>query len=164
MAVVHALTGTLLASTDGPGLRLTSVCGQDRCARRRGECSHDLTGRPGLASPDETPGYRPGRALDRFVRSRDRRCRFPGWTRVPRGGELDHDRRWAEGPTSADNLVAYCTRHHRGKHQAPGWQHLLVPDGGLVVSSPTGLTIVTEPPPFPTTRPSAGQTDDPAPF
>jgi hypothetical protein len=64
---------------------------------------------------------------------------------VPRGGELDHDRRWPEGPTSATNLAGYCTRNHRGKHQAPGWRHHLHPDGRLTVSTPTGLTTSTWP-------------------
>ena len=43
------------------------------------------------------------------------------------------------GPTSAANLAGYCTGHHRGKHQAPGWRHALAPDGTLTVTTPTGL-------------------------
>jgi hypothetical protein len=67
---------------------------------------------------------------------------------VPRGGEVDHDRPWPEGPTSASNLVGYCTGHHRGKHQAPGWQHHLAGDGTLTVTTPTGLVATTTPPPY----------------
>jgi hypothetical protein len=67
---------------------------------------------------------------------------------VPLGGELDHDRPWPEGPTSATNLTGYCTGHHRGKHQVPGWRHELAPDGTLTVTTPTGLTAVTDPPSF----------------
>ncbi|HYO35136.1 MAG TPA: HNH endonuclease, partial [Geodermatophilus sp.] len=77
------------------------------------------------------------------------RCRFPGCRhRVPRTGELDHHTPWPAGQTSAANLTGYCTSHHRGKHQAPGWTHRLTPDGMLTVTTPTGLTATTTPPPY----------------
>ncbi len=83
------------------------------------------------------------------MRARDRRCRFPGCRRpVPRGGELDHDRPYPHGDTSAGNLTGYCTGHHRGKHQAPGWRHTLAPDGTLTVTTPTDLGATTDPPPW----------------
>jgi len=120
IAVTSAVSGALLALTDLPGLRRTGRCDRPRCRRRPTTCTHDLTGRPGLGPPPPTDGYRPGAELDRFVRARDRRCRFPGCRRqVPRTGELDHDRRYPEGSTSAANLAGYCTANHRGKHQAP---------------------------------------------
>jgi hypothetical protein len=67
---------------------------------------------------------------------------------VPKGGELDHTVRWPDGPTSAANLAGFCTTHHRGKHQAPGWHYTLDPDATLTVTTPTGLTTSTEPPPY----------------
>ncbi|MGY1812042.1 HNH endonuclease signature motif containing protein [Blastococcus sp. SYSU D00820] len=68
---------------------------------------------------------------------------------VAAGGELDHDHPYAEGgPTAAANLAGYCTPHHRGKHQAPGWASGLAPDGTLTVTTPSSLAAVTEPPPF----------------
>ncbi|SHG95172.1 protein of unknown function [Geodermatophilus nigrescens] len=131
IAVTHALTGALLALTDLPGLRRATRAGT------------------GLHAPAGTDGYRPGAALDRHVRARDRRCRFPGCRRpVPRKGELDHATPWPAGPTSAANLTGFCTGHHRGKHQAPGWTHTLQPDGTLTVTTPSGLTASTEPPPW----------------
>jgi hypothetical protein len=149
IAVVDELTGALLALTDARGLRQLAHCGSPGCARRPDRCDHDLRGRPCLGPPPPNDGYRPGAALDRYVRARDRRCRFPGCRRrVPLGGELDHDRPWPEGPTSATNLVGYCTGHHRGKHQAPGWQHCLADDGTLTVITPSGLVASTTPPPF----------------
>lgn len=149
IAVVDELTGALLALTDSDEMRRLSTCGARRCRRAPGRCDHDLDGRPGLGPPGPTDGYRPRTALDRFVRARDRRCRFPGCRRrVPRGGELDHDSPWPDGPTSAGNLVGYCTGHHRGKHQAPGWRHRLAPDGTLSVTTPTGLVASTTPPPY----------------
>ncbi|WP_281248040.1 HNH endonuclease signature motif containing protein [Geodermatophilus nigrescens] len=131
IAVTHALTGALLALTDLPGLRRAARAGT------------------GLAAPSGTGGYRPGAALDRHVRARDRRCRFPGCRRpVPTKGELDHGTPWPAGPTSAANLTGFCTGHHRGKHQAPGWRHDRQPDGTLTVTTPSGLTATTEPPPY----------------
>ncbi|WP_336030036.1 HNH endonuclease signature motif containing protein [Geodermatophilus sp. FMUSA9-8] len=131
IAVTHALTGTLLALTDLPGLRRATRAGT------------------GLHAPGASGGYRPGAALDRHVRARDRRCRFPGCRRpVPKKGELDHATPWPLGPTSAGNLTGFCTGHHRGKHQAPGWRHDLQPEGTLTVTTPSGLTASTEPPPY----------------
>ena len=89
------------------------------------------TSRP-RAPPKPSRTYRPGVALDRFVRARERRCRQPGCrNRVPRAGELDHHVPWPEGPTSAANLTGFCGNHHRGKHQAPGWWHEFTADGTL---------------------------------
>ena len=149
IAVVDALSGALLALTDSRELRRRSACFRRACRRDPGRCTHDLRGVPGLGPPGPSPGYRPRAALDRWVRARDRRCRFPGCrARVPRTGELDHDRAWPDGPTSATNLAGYCTPHHRGKHQAPGWRHELAADGTLTVATPTGLRASTEPPPY----------------
>jgi hypothetical protein len=149
IAVTDALTGALLALTDAPELRRIGTCGQHDCRTGAIVCTHDLTGRPGLGPPGPSPTYRPGAALDRYLRARDRRCRFPGCRRpVPGGGELDHDRPWPVGPTAADNLTGYCTGHHRGKHQAPGWQHARTPDGTLTVRTPSGLTASSTPPPY----------------
>jgi hypothetical protein len=149
IALVDALSGSLLALSDLPSLRRAGSCGAPTCRRRPEHCTHDLTGRPGLGPPGPTEGYRPGRELDRWVRARDRRCRFPGCRRrVPGAGELDHHRPHPDGPTSAGNLAGYCTGDHRGKHQAPGWRYELGPDGTLTVTTPTGLTAVTTPPPY----------------
>jgi hypothetical protein len=149
IALTDALSGSLLALTDLPGLRRAGACGRTVCRRDPARCSHDLGDRPGLRPPARTDAYRPSAELDRWVRARDRRCRFPGCRRrVPRGGELDHHLPHPAGPTSAGNLVGYCTTDHRGKHQAPGWSHRLDPDGTLTVTTPTGLVAMTSPPPY----------------
>jgi hypothetical protein len=148
IALTDAMTGALLALTDARGLRAAATCARPSCRTGRTACIHDPCG-PGLGPPGPCRTYRPGAALDRFLRARDRRCRFPGCrNRVPHGGELDHHRRWPEGPTAAGNLTGFCTRHHRGKHQAPGWQYDQSEDGTLTVRTPTGLTASTTPPPF----------------
>jgi hypothetical protein len=149
IALVDELTGALVALTDADELRRRSRCEAGACRRDPARCTHDLSVLPGLGAPPPTDGYRPGARLDRFLRARDRRCRFAGCRRpVPRGGELDHDRPWPEGETSAVNLAGYCTPHHRGKHQAPGWQQELAPDGTLTVTTPSGLVASTSPPPY----------------
>jgi hypothetical protein len=131
IAVTDALTGALLALTDARGLRACAAAGR------------------GLGPPGPTAAYRPAAALDRFLRARDRRCRFPGCRRrVPLGGELDHNIPWPQGATSAENLEGFCTSDHRGKHQAPGWAYDLAPDATLTVTTPTGLVATTTPPPY----------------
>jgi hypothetical protein len=124
IAVVDELDGTLLALTDAAGLR-------------RGEA---------LGPPRESPGYRPGRALDRFVRLRDRRCRFPGCRARPRTCDLDHVVAHPLGPTAVCNLCALCEHHHRLKHQAPGWTLTGTGDGGLTWTTPGGIAVTTRPP------------------
>jgi hypothetical protein len=149
IAVTDALTGALLALTDARELRARASCGAPACRRPGVACTHDLADSPGLGPPGPDATYRPRVALDRFVRARDRRCRFPGCRRrVPLGGELDHHDPWPDGSTSAGNLTGFCTGHHRGKHQAPGWRYERSTDGTLTITTPTGLTASTSPPPF----------------
>ncbi|MCW2676841.1 MAG: putative endonuclease [Modestobacter sp.] len=124
VALVDELRGRLVALTDASGLR-------------RGE---------GLGPPAESPGYPPREALDRFVRSRDRRCRFPGCRARPPSADLDHTVPWSAGPTSAANLTCLCRYHHRLSHQAPGWRLRGLPDGGLEWTTPTGQVRTTRPP------------------
>ena len=162
IALADALSGTLLALTDATELRRHAHCGRAACRRRVTSCTHDLTGRPALGPPPETPGYRPSAALDRFVRTRDRRCRFPGCRMPVRTGELDHHDAHPRGRTAAGNLTGYCTHHHRGKHQAPGWTHQLDPDGTLTVTTPSGLTASTTPPPLDDR--TDDRTDEPPPY
>ncbi|CCH87746.1 conserved exported protein of unknown function [Modestobacter italicus] len=147
IALVDALTGALVSLTDLPELRRTGQCGRSACRRDPAACAHDLTGRPGLGAPGPTDGYRPGAALDRFVRARDRRCRFPGCRRLVAAGELDHRIRYPDGPTSISNLAGFCVTDHRGKHQAPDWTFHLAEDATLTVTTPTGLVATTGPPP-----------------
>ena len=53
---------------------------------------------------------------------RDRHCAFPGCTRLPIACDAHHIRHWADGgPTSLDNLVLLCRKHHTLTHQTP-WQ------------------------------------------
>ncbi|HEX2063884.1 MAG TPA: HNH endonuclease signature motif containing protein, partial [Acidimicrobiales bacterium] len=78
---------------------------------------------------------------------RDRRCRFPGCDREAGWCEGHHLLPWTEGgPTSLDNLVLLCSRHHHRLHE-PGWHAKLMPDGELHVTSPEGKVLVGALPP-----------------
>ena len=77
---------------------------------------------------------------------RDRHCRHDGCDRPPHWCEAHHVVPVLEGgPTSLDNLVLKCTRHHHIGH-LPGWQEKLLPDGTLVTTDPVGRTRSTRPP------------------
>jgi len=126
LALVDELSGQLVALTDAIGLR-------------RGQA---------LGPPSESTGYRPGRALDRFVRLRDRRCRFPGCRTRPIRCDLDHQVPWPMGRTTHGNLCCLCRHHHRLSHQAPGWRLRGLSDGGLEWTTPGGIVATTHPPGF----------------
>ena len=53
-----------------------------------------------------TSAYRPTKRATRFVKTRDRICRFPGCTNLATGTDLDHCRPWPHGPTSPENLAS----------------------------------------------------------
>ena len=93
-----------------------------------------------------TRRYRPSVALAEFVRARDRWCRFPGCRKPGRQCDLDHGKRFPEGPTSHINLCCLCRHHHRLKTDG-GWQLELEPDGKATWTSPTGRIYVTLPEP-----------------
>ncbi len=128
VAVTHPITGALLA------------LGDDAPALHRGDP---------IGPPGETPGYRPEAALDRFVRARDRRCRFPGCRTRPRTCDLDHQIPYGRGGrTTHCNLCCLCEHHHRLSHQAPGWSMTSLPDGGIRWTLPSGHQVTTRPPAY----------------
>ncbi|WET83207.1 DUF222 domain-containing protein [Amycolatopsis sp. QT-25] len=99
--------------------------------------------------------YRPDAATAEFVRVRDRECRRPGCDRAAHTCELDHSIPWQfQGETNVADLVTYCRRDHRLKDE-PGWIHRLDPDGSLTVTTPTGQTHVSTPPPLHEPRPDS---------
>ena len=128
IALVDQLSGTLLALTDAVELRQAATTGM------------------GLGPPPATDAYRPPDPLGRFVRLRDRRCRFPGCRARARCADLDHQTPHPHGPTAHDNLACLCEHHHRLSHQAPGWALRRDDRGGLVWTLPGGCTLTTYPP------------------
>jgi hypothetical protein len=143
VAVVDQLTGSLLALTDSTELRSAAADGR------------------GLGPPGSTDAYQPTDPLRRFVRLRDRRCRFPGCRLRARCCDLDHQVPHPNGDTAHDNLACLCEHHHRLSHQAPGWRLHRTPDGGLVWALPGGRTITTYPPAFGTDDGDSRREDPP---
>lgn len=85
--------------------------------------------------------YQPPAALDRWIRWRDRRCRFPGCNRPAAHCDLDHRDPFDPtapngGRTTAANLHALCRHHHRLKHDG-GWTIRRNPDNTTTWTSPT---------------------------
>jgi hypothetical protein len=98
---------------------------------------------PGDAPPE--PGYVPSKALADFVRCRDLTCRWPGCDRPATACDLDHTIPYAQGgPTHASNLKCYCRTHHLVK-TFWGWREQQLPDGTLILTSPSGHTYATTP-------------------
>jgi 5-methylcytosine-specific restriction endonuclease McrA len=84
-------------------------------------------------------------ALRRALHHRDRSCRFPGCN--VRVGEGHHVRHWAQGgPTTLENLVVLCRRHHRSVHEE-GYQVARGPDETLQFRRPDGLLLPEVPAP-----------------
>jgi hypothetical protein len=144
IAVVDELSGQLLALSDAGEIRRAAACHRRSCRTGRRPCSHPPRG-PGLGPPPATPRYTPSDRLARFVRARDRRCRFPGCRARAIVCDLDHNQPWPQGTTSAANLCCLCRHHHRLRHQAPGWSMRRLPDGGLRWTLPGGERRTTYP-------------------
>ncbi|MCG2624568.1 HNH endonuclease [Arthrobacter sp. I2-34] len=98
--------------------------------------------------------YRPTKAQRRFLRGRDRTCRFPGCRRSVRSCDLDHTLAWSRGGrTDADNLAYLCPRHHALK--TAGLWTARQPEAGTVCwTSPAGRTYTDHPEPLAATPPA----------
>jgi hypothetical protein len=87
--------------------------------------------------------YRPRAALDRFVRGRDRTCRFPSCTQPSVRCDLDHTFAFhtEDGQTVRGNLVPLCRHHHRLKHETD-WSYAVRGNGDVVWTAPSGRQYV----------------------
>jgi hypothetical protein len=98
---------------------------------------------PADASPE--PGYVPSKALADFVRYRDLTCRWPGCDRPAAECDLDHTIPYGDGGrTHASKHRCYCRTHHL-VNTFWGWRDKQLPDGTLILISPSGHTYVTAP-------------------
>ena len=90
--------------------------------------------------------YRPSAEMRRYLRARDRRCRFPGCRMLARLCDGDHTIDYAlGGATEVGNLSDLCRRHHVTKHCTP-WKVRQLGGGNLEWTSPTGRIHVDRPP------------------
>ena len=72
----------------------------------------------------------------RALVARDRGCRFPGCDCPPSWTDAHHVKHWADGgPTTLDNLLLICRRHHRLVHEE-GWTLQLEQNRELVAIPP----------------------------
>lgn len=120
----------------------------------------------GLSAPGRTEQYERTEAQDRFVRRRDRTCRFPACARKAAVCDVDHCDPWPVGATTCTNLCCLCRRHHRLKTHSPGWRFKLLDDATLIVTTPSGVTRTTRPPGLrpPRSTVPASISQDPPPF
>ena len=94
------------------------------------------------------PGYRPGAALENYIRMRDLTCRFPNCDAPAQHCDIDHRIPWPAGLTHPSNLRALCRKHHLlrtfqgGVH---GWRDAQLPDATILWTSPAGHTYTTVP-------------------
>ena len=93
-----------------------------------------------------TDGYQRTAAIDRYLRARDRHCRFPGCRLPAIRCEVDHTIDYAlGGKTDVCNLAHLCQRHHSMK-QFAGWKVRQLEGGILEWTSPVGTTYTDYPP------------------
>jgi hypothetical protein len=163
-------SGTLdLAVTDDQGRLLATLTPGELERLASKGCSEHPDGdcRCAVAGmPPKTDAYTPTAAQERFVNTRDRRCRQPNCGQ--RAGWADHDHvipHGQGGETACTNLCCLCRSHHRLKTFARGWDFRMDPDGTLHVTSPSGVTRTTRPPGRrPPEPPPEPRPDDPPPF
>ena len=160
------------AITDRKGRLLATVSGAELVRRTEKGCAehpYDTGCRcPLLDGPSPTGAYEPTAAHQRFVKTRDRRCRFPHCGQRVGWADIDHVVAHARGGrTTCSNLCCACRSHHRLKTFARGWAFRMEADGTLYVTSPSGITRTTRPPGLrpPEPAPPPDQpADDPPPF
>ena len=105
--------------------------------------------RDGCGHDRAEPGYRPSRALQHLIRTRNAQCTAPGCGRPATRCDLDHTQPWHLGGLTCEcGLAPLCRHHHRCK-QAQGWRLEQPEPGVLIWHTPAGRTYVTRPTAYP---------------
>jgi hypothetical protein len=105
--------------------------------------------------------YKPPADLDRWVRIRDGRTRFPGKSTPAHLSDIDHAREWQDGgPTNAGNLITLDRPSHNAKSNGL-YGDALRDDGVAEITDPWGR--VFEDPPNDPLDPAPPELIDPAP-
>jgi hypothetical protein len=87
-------------------------------------------------------------ALERAVRRRDRRCRFPDCDHAAELSQVHHlTPRSQGGPTELWNLISVCSFHHLIAVHAWGWDLRLNSDGTVTAAGPDGRVLHESDPP-----------------
>jgi hypothetical protein len=151
---VVADQATVSGASDAPGyLDGYGVIDADRVRGLTDTAPLRLVSEPAV-SDAEAMRHQPSAAMERWIRSRDLTCRFPGCTRsawiadIDHTVPFDHANPGAGGRTVLGNTKCYCREHHRLKtfHGGPdGWRDVQLPDGTVVLASPTGRIYRTTP-------------------
>jgi hypothetical protein len=139
---------TLMGLSDEPGL-LGEQALPATLVRRLAE-DPDATWYRLLTDPSRggielsTTAYTPTGPLWREVVALQPTCYAPTCTRPATECDLDHRRRYPEGPTSTGNLGPGCRSDHLAKH-APGAALRKRPDGRLAYTTRAGITHLISP-------------------
>lgn len=155
-ADVVVAASTLLGLDDAPGLVPGFGPVPAEVAR---SIAGDATWRRVLTDPGSgavldvgSARYRPGAVLGAHVAVRDATCVFPGCVRAAVDCDLDHTRRFPDGPTADHNMGPLCGHHHKLKHEArPSWALAQPGPGRFTWTSPTGRHYERRPPDLPGT-------------
>jgi len=93
--------------------------------------------------------YRPTRAQRDWIAMRFEDCIDPTCSRPVDDTDLDHLEEWVrdQGGTNGDNLFPLCETGNRRKNLSR-YDYRRDRDGRVTITTPTGLTIAAEPPPF----------------
>ncbi|HET6736491.1 HNH endonuclease signature motif containing protein, partial [Mycobacterium sp.] len=142
--VIHVLAeqATLEGSSDNPGyLRGFGILPAESVRELAATAKLKPVTVPTAVAPD--PGYRPSAKTVEFIRWRDVTCRWPGCDKPAQKCDIDHTKPWPDGPTHASNNKPYCRIHHLIKTFC-GWFDEQLPDGRIVLRSPSGHVYTTE--------------------
>ena len=97
----------------------------------------------------ESAGYQPSNMLRHVIKTRSRRCGFPGCRRPAVQCDDDHTVPYDKGGRTCEcNLHPLCRRHHQAK-QAPGWRLDQPEPGTLIWTLPSGRQYTVTPEPYP---------------
>jgi hypothetical protein len=98
----------------------------------------------------ESAGYQPSDSLRHVIKTRSRRCGFPGCRRPAVRCDDDHTIPYDKGGKTCEcNMHPLCRRHHQAK-QAPGWRLDQPHPGKLIWTLPSGRTCMPTTEPYPT--------------
>ncbi|MBY0290369.1 MAG: HNH endonuclease, partial [Mycobacteriaceae bacterium] len=143
-AVIHVLAeqATLEGTSDAPGyLRGFGILPAESVRDAAKNATLKPLTVPTGAAPD--PGYRPSVKTREFLQWRDLTCRWPGCDKPVEKSDVDHTVPYPLGSTHPSNTKHYCRIHHLLKTFC-GWIDRQLPDGTIVLTSPTGHTYTSE--------------------